>query len=301
MDSRVPAGNSIELVALGATGDPTDLNSFFIAVGGRLKGAPAAQYMSDDITGAVPIATITVDGANWNPAVDLPLPHGVTSAEASAVTYCGPGTPAPGVVVAGIGQTSDPTLGTRTVAIVWRSTDNGTTWKVVSDNSFSEPGRNVDAQFVAADKTHIVVVGEDDLPGTSKAGATTQRESVFWNLTLDGSQNVVTDGASLQPSRSSGVTALAARSGGGFLASSEIYDTSAGSTGAIGTFRGDPTAQLLFTPDGAAWANVGSSVQGIDKSSIIDGIIESGSTVVFVGRDTSGGGAAWTVEGSSIK
>jgi hypothetical protein len=128
-----------------------------------MKGAPAAQYMSDDITGAVPIATITVDGANWNPAVDLPLPAGVTSAEAAAVTYCGPGTPVPGVIVAGSGQMSDPTLGTRTVAIVWRSTDNGSTWKVISDNSLSEAGRNVDAQFLAADQTHIVVVGEDDV------------------------------------------------------------------------------------------------------------------------------------------
>jgi hypothetical protein len=42
-------------------------------------------------------------------------------------------------------------------------------------------------------------------------------------------------------------------------------------------------------------------VPGIDQGSIVDGIAESGSTVVFVGWDTAGGGAAWTVDGSSIK
>ena len=58
------------------------------------------------------------------------------------------------------------------------STDNGTTWKVISDASFSEAGRNVDAQFVAADKSHIVVVGEDDVAAASSANAASQRESV---------------------------------------------------------------------------------------------------------------------------
>jgi hypothetical protein len=300
MDSRVPAGDSIELLALGATGDPTDINSFFIAVGGRLKGVPAAEYMSDDITGAVPIATITVDGANWNPAVDLPLPAGVTSAEASAVTYCGPGTPAPGVVVAGTGQISDPTLGTRTVAIVWRSADNGTTWKVISDSSFSEPGKNVDAQFVAADTTHIVVVGEDDVSTASTAKSAAPRESLIWTLASDGSWNSVDNQASIPAGMSSTMTALAARSEGGFLLASQFYETSAGPTLPGGDLTHKQTVALFWSPDGARWTDVTSLVLDIGKSAIINGVAESGGYDVFMGMDTSGNGAAWIVDSGSI-
>jgi hypothetical protein len=300
MDSRVPAGNSIELVALGATGDPTDMNSFFIAVGGRLKGAPAAQYMSDDIAGAVPIATITVDGANWNPAVDLPLPAGVTSAEASAVSYCGSGTPAPGVIVAGTGQTSDPTRGTRTVGIVWRSTDNGTTWKVISDASFSEAGRNVDTQFLAADRTHIVVVGADDVSPALNAGTPAQRESLIWTLGSGGSWNSVDDGSSIPAGMSSTMTALAARAGGGFLLATQFYETSAGPTLPGGDLTHKQTMTLSSSPDGATWTEITKSVPDMGKSAIVNGIAESGGYAVFMGMDTSGNGAAWITDSASI-
>ena len=300
MDSRVPAGNSIELVALGATGDPTDMNSYFIAVGGRLKGAPAAQYMSDDITGAVPIATITGDGANWNPAVDLPLPPGVTSAEASAVTYCGAGTPAPGVIVAGTGQVSDPTLGTRTVAVVWRSTDNGTTWKVISDNSFSEAGKNVDTQFLAADQTHIVVIGADDVLAASTPGTPAQRESLIWTLGSGGSWNSLDNGSSIPAGMSSTMTALAARAGGGFLLASQFYETAAGPTLPGGDLTHKQTVSLFSSPDGANWTDITRLVPDIGKSAIVNGIAESGGYDVFMGMDTSGSGAAWIVDSPSI-
>lgn len=301
MDSRVPAGNSIELLALGATGDPTDINTFFIAVGGRVTGPPAAQYMSDDITGAVPISTITVNGADWNPAVDLPLPAGITSAEVTAVTYCGPGTPAPGVVAAGVGQVSDPALGTRTVAIVWRSTDNGSTWKVISDDSFSEPGKNVDAQFVAADKTHIVVVGEDDVSAASSANSAAQRASLIWTLASDGSWSLVDNQGSLAASESSTMTALAARVDGGFLLASQFYQTSVGPTLPGGDVGQKQTMVLSVSPDGKTWTDASSFVPDFAKSAIINGIAETGSVNVLTGMDVSGNGAAWTVERASIK
>ena len=301
MDSRVPPGTSVELTALGATGDPTDFNSFFIAVGGALKGAPPAQYLSDDITGARPISTISVNGADWNPAVDLPLPAGVSSAEATAVTYCGPGTAAPGVVAAGVGQVSDPTLGTRTVAIVWHSTDNGTTWKVISDASMSEAGRNMDAQFMAADKTHIVVVGEIDVAAASAAGGATQRESFIWTLAADGSWSLKDNQTSLTTGMSSTMTALAARQDGGFLLASQFYETAAGPTLPGGDLTHKQTVALSSSPDGATWTDATTFVPDLDKSAIINGIADADGYDVLMGMDTSGAGASWTVESASIK
>jgi hypothetical protein len=302
MDSRVPAGTSIELTALAATGDPTNIDSFFIAVGGAVKGAPAAQYMSDDITGARPISAITVNGVDWNPVVDLPLPAGVSSAEASAVTYCGPGTGAPGVVVAGLGQVSDPTLGTRTVAIVWRSTDNGNTWTVVNGGSLSEPGKNVDTQFVAADKTHIVVVGEDDVSAASSANGKTQRGSFIWTLASDGTWSFKNDHDSLPTGMSGTTTALVARQNGGFLLASQFYETSAGGpTLPGGDLSHTQTVMLNSSPDGETWTDTTNSVTGIDQSAIINGIADADGYDVFMGMDTSGAGASWAVNSASIK
>ena len=126
---------------------------------------------------------------------------------------------------------------------------------------------------------------------------------MFWNLTLDGSQNVVTDGASLQSSRTSSVTALAARPGGGFLASSEIY-TIPRRAPPLPPARSRAIPRCKFSlpreteppgPTSIAWCRGSIRARSSTASS------SSGGAVVFVGRDTSGGGAAWTMEGSSIK
>ena len=166
LGTRVPAGTSVEVRGLGATGDPSDINTFFIAVGGAISGVPAKGYLFNDLTGATPISMVSVNGIDWNPAVTMPLPDGVSSAEATSVTFCGPNTPAPGVLATGIGYATDPKLGARLVGIVWRSTDQGTTWTIVSGSPFNEPGRNMSATFVASDETLIVVGGPADLPGT---------------------------------------------------------------------------------------------------------------------------------------
>jgi hypothetical protein len=302
MDSRVPAGNSLELCALGATGDPTDINTFLMAVGARKKGAPAAQYLIDDITGAVPISLITVNGAAWNPAVDLPLPDGVTAAEATSVTYCGPNTPAPGVVAVGFGQTSDPTLGTRRVGIVWQSTDQGATWKVISGDSFSQPGTNLTAQFVAADSTHIEVVGQMDITGTTNSAGDTKQGMALWSIATNGSWTRGSDnGGGSDTSISTEPTALAARPGGGFLMAAQMYLTSAGPTLPGGDLSSHVSVALFSLPNGGKWSEISDSVPNIDKGAIVNGIAESDNQVIFLGMDASGAGASWAVDGSAIK
>ena len=47
---------------LGASGASLDEDTFLVGVGGVVKGAPTAQYLSDDITGSVPISIRTING-----------------------------------------------------------------------------------------------------------------------------------------------------------------------------------------------------------------------------------------------
>ena len=303
LQDRVPAGTSLELRALGATGDPRDSNTFFVAAGAVKSGAPNGQYLSNDITGATPISMVSVNGTDWNSPVQLPLPDGVSAAEGTAVAYCGPNTPAPGVLVSGVGYAADPILGTRLVGIVWLSSDGGTTWNVISDNSFNQQGRNMYAHFVAADASHVVVGGQVDMTAASSAGGgKPQQESAVWILGSGNTWSLGEGGQGLQATQSSVMTALAARQAGGFLAADEVFDTSSGPTDpGASTLTGHPSAQIVFAPDGLAWADISSSLPGIDQASLVDGIAETANTDVFIGMDMSAAGASWTVDRSSIK
>ena len=293
-------GQSVELRAIGVTGDATDMNTFFIAVGARKDEAPAGQYLDEDVTGAMPFAQVTVNGTDWNPPVDLPLPDGVTGAEAVSVTYAGPSTPAPGVLAAGIGLVSDPALGTREVGIVWRSTDDGGTWKVVSDRTFDTPGRNMNAQFVAADSSHVVVTGGGDASASSSQGQDVQRGTLFWGLQSDGTWNRSSDASSLKSTVSSTPTALAARKDGGFLSASQYYQTMDGPR-LPGGDAGTKAAALVFSaPDGAAWQDVTDS-KIRDGALLVNGIAETDKYDIFVGMDASGAGASWALDRSAIR
>jgi hypothetical protein len=147
-----------------------------------------------------------------------------------------------------------------------------------------------------------VVGGQVDLTAASSVGGNPQQEAAIWVLGSGDTWRLGEGGQGLQPTQSSIMSALAARPDGGFLAASEVFDTASGSTYAGATaVTGHSAAQILFAPDGLAWADISSLVPGIDNASLVDGIAETADTDVFMGMDMSAAGASWTVDRSSIK
>ena len=302
--ANLPAGTSLELLALGVTGDPRDMNTFFMAVGATKSGAPTSRYLSEDITGATPIAMISLNGMDWNPPVELPLPGVVSEATATSVAFCGPDTPAPGVVAVGYGYMGDDMLGTRMVGIVWHSADNGATWKVISNNSwFAAGGKNISARFVATDGANVVVAGQVDASGSTTVGDNVEQASAMWLMGAEGSSwSVANDGHAKDGLRSSITTALVALRGGGFIEASEDFDTASGSTDpGADAVAGNPIVLLRRSLKGGTWPMVTDSVSGIKDAALVDGILEVGAAVLLVGMDTSGLGASWTAERSAIE
>ena len=303
LGSNLPAGTSLELLALGVTGDSRDMNTFFMAVGAIKSGPPTSRYLSEDITGATPVAMLSLNGVDWNPPLKLPLPGDVSEATATSVAFCGPDTPAPGVIAVGYGYLGDDALGTRMVGLVWHSTDNGATWKVISDNTFAEAGRNISARFVASDGKSIMVVGQADAMTGKTVEGNPEQSTALWYLETDGSWTRGTDGSSNNGLVSSIATALFAVQGGGFAEATERYDTGSGSTDpGADSVIGNPDVVLRGTADGGkTWNLINGNVPGIDQAALIDGIYVTGATLGFVGVDKSGRGMSWAVDASKTQ
>jgi hypothetical protein len=121
-------GKSAELNSIARTGEPGSSTTRLMTVGGTVS----SQNGEIGGAGSVPVAFTSVDGNAWQPTADLPLPAGVTGAEAWDVTYAASGTAYPGVIVVGTGTADDKQLTLRNVGIVWQSTDMGKTWLRVS-------------------------------------------------------------------------------------------------------------------------------------------------------------------------
>ena len=296
-------GMSTEVWSIGLTGSPADENSAFVVVGVTADPPPTEQFTNSDLSGALPFVALSPNGVDWEQAADLPLPAGVTNAVATALTYAAEGTPYPGLIVVGYGIADDEALPERRrwVGIVWLSTDVGQSWEVISDDNFDEPGRNITAIRVAADDNQLVVGGRADVPGAEHTGENVQQETVLWTLGTDGSWTLTSDGPGLRETRSSRLTALGALEAGGFVAVSQVYDTAVGMTLMNGDIIGDPSMQVLSGSDANSLQNVTESVAEIDRGAVFQSVVEFGHSVVFFGMDTSGNGAAWTVDSSSLE
>ena len=298
---KVVGGRSAELVGVASVGGTSDSNPALMAVGavGRSSAADVGDVSATD-----PLVILTRDaGKTWSMSAALPLPAGVTGAEALAITHAPDGTAFPGVLVVGAGWTDTTATSAREVGIVWRTQDDGRTWTVVSDRSFSQTGRDFWPHFVAADKNTVIVAGWADSVGSINQGPSTARsEDYEWVAGSDGTWKVVTDQNLLPRTRSSVTTALIARDGGGFLWAGETYDTTAGSAFYVGgTNKGHPAVWLFSTPDGATWTRIDSAVPGIGIAGIVVGIAESGNRTAFFGVEPSSVEHAWVVDRASIK
>ena len=302
--ANLPAGTSLELLALGVTGDPRDMNTFFMAVGATKSGAPTSRYLSEDITGATPIAMISLNGMDWNPPVELPLPGDVSEATATSVAFCGPDTQAHGMVAVGYGYIADKKLGARMVGLVWRSTDNGSTWKVVADDTFSEFGKNISARFVATDGANVVVAGQVDALAGSAVEGDAEQSTALWSIESDGSWTRTTDGSSVDGLVSSVATALYAQDsqdGRTFIQATQRYDTGLGSTDpGADSVSGDPEVVINASIDGGrTWKTMETLFPGQQQAALIDGMFVTSAFMGFVGIDKSGRGMSWSLGGSA--
>lgn len=294
-------GRSAAFNAVGTTGDPRDSSSQFVLVGGI---ADQAGDLLGDPSATDAFVYLSKDGRTWEPAAALPLPSGIKSAEAWGVTYA-PSTAAfPGILVTGVGWadvTSTNLLG-RFMGIVWQSTDQGQSWKIVSDDNFTESGRDMEPHYVAASGSTIVVSGRADVQGQENSLASPkQSESIEWAAGSDGAWHVISDGKSLRSTRSSMVTALVARPGSGFIEASEIYDTATGAFYAGAQVSSNPVVRLFTATDGLAWNGITDSIPQMDKAALVSGIAEYGNRLVFFGLDQQTQSQAYVVDASKVK
>jgi hypothetical protein len=306
---QVVGGRSAQLLGVASTGVASGSGSSLMAAGA------VARSSSDDVgdvSGTDPLVILSQgSGKTWSMAAPLPLPTGVTGAEALAVTHAPDGTAFPGMLVVGGGWTDATATGARDVGIVWQTQDDGKTWTVISDANFSQTGRDFWPEFVAADSSTVIVAGWADSVGSTAPGSSpTRSEDYEWVAGKDGKWQVVTDGNLLPAGRSSITTALIARDGGGFLWAGETYDTSAGEPFRPGqTEKGNPAVWLFSTPDGATWSRfdskvpgiVNSTVPGIGSAAVVVGIAESANRTAFFGVDTASEEHAWVVDRATIK
>jgi len=295
LSQAVFGGVSADVRAVGLTGSPLDADTLFIVVGGM---ATTTGGTVGTPNGTKPFAIVSADGSKWGLSGELPLPDGTTGAMAYGVTYSPPDSVYPGLLVVGVGYMPD--VGSRTIGVVWRSMDRGQTWKIVSDDTFAETGRNVSARFVASDGANVVVAGQADAPYDKAAlQHNTQVESINWFAGSDGKwhRNRVT----LAAGRSGVTTALLGRTDGGFILASESYDTASVPTAPGGKLDGNPAAQIIFTANGAHYSDITDSIDKMDSAAVVSGVAEFGNRDVFVGMDNSRTGAVWVVDRAAIK
>ncbi|MDR3687413.1 MAG: hypothetical protein P4L93_10700 [Coriobacteriia bacterium] len=297
---QLAGGRSAQLLGVAASADGS--NPVLMAVGAVGR---SAQNDVGDVSGTDPLVIVSPDsGKTWSTSASLPLPTGVTAAEALAVTSASGGTAFPGMLVVGAGWTDVSATGAREVGIVWQTHDEGKTWKIVSDENFAQTGRDFWPAFVAADNDTVIVAGWADSVGFVKTGSgPTRSEDFEWVAGKDGKWNVVTDGNLLAPTRSGITTALISREAGGFLWAGETYDTSAGGAFYAGQEpqKGNPSVWLFSTTDGTTWSRFDSTVSGVDAAAIVVGIAESGGRTAFFGVDRNSEEHGWVVDSASIK
>lgn len=283
-----------QFMDVGRTGALGDASAKFIVVGTTVT---APKAVLGNPVASKPIAFLSANGTDWAPAGELPLPAGVTGAGASAVTFAGPGTAFPGVLVTGTGWTADAKMGRRTVSILWQSTDQGASFKVVSADAFSIDGRNVASMYLAADKDTIVVAGVANI---TSAGAGGQYAAMQWTITAQG--KVIRRIDKLAPKRDTNTTALLARPGGGFISATQEHDVGSSPTNPGVKPQGKPVAHVWASPDGSNWTELGNdAIPHIDEAMVIPGMAESGGRVTFFGEDVKQLSTFWVVESSAIK
>ena len=285
-------GKSAALNDVNLTGDPKASGTEFIMVGATVNSQNGEL---GNPTGTRPVAFTSPDGETWLPTADLPLPAGVTGAEALSVTPAASGTAYPGVVVVGDGWADDAKIGRRDIVIIWTSPDGGKSWKAVSDGNFSEEGRNLTASHVAADAHTIVVAGFGEVLG----GSPGQQAAIDWAISSDGKVSSSID--TLDPNRNSRTTALIARPGGGFLTATQIFDIGVPPTQAGQDPVGNPLASAWSSADGINWTDQTEAIKDLASTMVISGIAEFGGRAAFFGDDTASAPKAYVVDSSTLK
>jgi hypothetical protein len=266
---------------------------------GFAAGGMAWTVTEDGTRVVTPVLYESADGTEWQP-VDVPLPANVSWNQGFDVAVAGPGTAWPGVLVTTFGTVADQKLGERNVGFVLSSPDGGA-WKVVSDESFDQPGRDMRSYRVSASADRVIVGGRATEKGGDASDPKTPLVVVMWNAGPDGAWNITSTSGGQSSGRSGSLSRIAPRPDRGILGAGFLIATEAFDTGGTLPSVGDPSTsnsalQLLLSPNGVDFANVTSEIPGSDAIAVVEGIAEGPNRIALVGMKKDDICGAWIVD-----
>jgi hypothetical protein len=266
---------------------------------GFAAGGVVRTETEDGTQVVTPVLYESADGTEWQ-RVDVPLPADVSWSQGFDVAVAGPKTAWPGVLVTAYGSVADQKLGARDVAFVLSSSDGGA-WKVVSDDSFDQPGRYLQSYRVSANADRVIAGGLATEKGGDPSDPKTPLVAVMWSAGPDGEWSIISTSGGQSAGRSGSLSTIAPRPdqgilGAGFLIATEAFDVGGDYASAGGTSTSNPALQLLLTPNGVDFANVTSEIPGADSIAVIEGIAEGPDRIAMVGMQKDGTCGAWIVD-----
>jgi hypothetical protein len=246
-----------------------------------------------------PVLYESADGTEWQP-VDVPLPADVTWNQGFDVAVAGPQTAWPGVLVTTFGTVADKKLGERNVGVVLSSAEDGA-WKVVSDQSFDQPGRDMRSYRVSASADRVIVGGRATEKGADASDPRTPLVVVMWCAGPDGAWSITSTSGGQSAGRSGSLSRIAPRPDRGILGAGFLIATEAFDTGGTLPSVGDPSTsnsalQLLLTPNAVDFANITSEIPGSDSIAVVGGIAEGPDRIALVGMKKDAICGAWIVD-----
>jgi len=266
---------------------------------GFAAGGLAWTEAEDGTRVATPVLYESADGTEWHP-VDVPLPAHVSWNQPFDVAVAGSETAWPGVLVTTFGTVADKKLGARGVGFVLSSPDGGA-WKVVSDDSFDQPGRDMRSYRVSASADRVMVGGRATEKGADASDPKTPLVVVMWSAGPDGTWSITSTSGGQSAGRSGSLSRIAPRPDRGILGAGFLIATEAFDTGGTLPSVGDPSTsnsalQLLLTPNGVDFANITSEIPGADWIAVVGGIAEGPNRIALVGMKTDDICGAWIVD-----
>ena len=266
---------------------------------GFAAGGMAWTEAADGTRVVTPVLYESADGTEWQP-VDVPLPADVSWNQGFDVAEAGPETAWPGVLVTSFGTVADKKLGERNVGFVLSSADGGA-WKVVSDESFDQPGRDMRSYRVRASADRVIVGGRATEKGGDASDPKTPLVVVMWSAGPDGDWSIISTSGGQSAGRSGSLSAIAPRPDRGILGAGFLIATEAFDTGGTLPSVGDPSTsnsalQLLLTPNAVDFANITSEIPGSDAIAVVGGIAEGPDRIALVGMKTDDICGAWIVD-----
>ena len=219
---------------------------------GFAAGGVVRTQTEDGTQVVKPVLYESADGTEWQP-VDVPLPADVSWSQGFDVAAAGPKTAWPGVLVTAYGKVADKKLGQRDVAFILSSADGGT-WSIVSDGSFDQPGRDMQAYRVSANVDRVIAGGLATEKGGDASDPKTPLVAVICSSGPDGAWSIISTSGGQSAGRAGSLSTIGAvriRASSAPGSSSPPRRSTRRDYASAGETPTNPALQLLLTPNGS--------------------------------------------------